>query len=73
VSQTGPKGTIMQPRILRRSEIETVIGLSRSSIYNMMAEGTFPKPMRLGRRAVGWLESDVTDWLSNCQRVGSEQ
>ena len=63
----------MQPRILRRSEIETVIGLSRSSIYNMMAEGTFPKPMRLGRRAVGWLESDVTDWLSNCQRVGSEQ
>ena len=63
----------MLPRILRRSEIETVIGLSRSSIYNMMAEGTFPKPMRLGRRAVGWLESDVTDWLSNCQRVGSEQ
>jgi prophage regulatory protein len=63
----------MQPRILRRSEIETVIGLSRSSIYNMMAEGTFPKPMRLGRRAVGWLESDVTDWLSNCHRVGSEQ
>ena len=63
----------MQPRILRRSEIETVIGLSRSSIYNMMAEGTFPKPMRLGRRAVGWLESDVTDWLSNRHRVGSEQ
>ena len=63
----------MQPRILRRSEIETVIGLSRSGIYNMMAEGTFPKPMRLGRRAVGWLESDVTDWLSNRQRVGSEQ
>lgn len=58
-------------RILRRPDVEHIIGLSRSSIYSMMERGTFPKPLVLGRRAVGWLESDVTDWLSNRQRVGA--
>ena len=50
-------------KILRRPAVEERVGLSRSSIYAMIAEGTFPRPVRLGRRAVGWTESAVQSWL----------
>lgn len=49
----------MVPKILRRSSVEELIGLSRSSIYAMMANNEFPKPVKLGRRAVGWREEDI--------------
>jgi prophage regulatory protein len=39
-------------------------GLSRSSIYQHMADGSFPRTVSLGARAVGWVESDVEDWIS---------
>jgi prophage regulatory protein len=55
----------MVARILRRPEVETRTGLSRSTIYAMMADGTFPKPIRLGKRAVGWRESDIAEWLES--------
>ena len=54
----------MSDRILRRGEVERVTGLSRSTLYSHMAEGTFPKPIKLGRRAVGWLESAIDAWLA---------
>jgi prophage regulatory protein len=38
-------------------------GLSRSSIYLRVAQGTFPKQVSLGARAVGWRESDVEAWI----------
>jgi prophage regulatory protein len=53
--------------ILRLPAVMANIGLSRSSIYLRIAEGTFPKPVSLGARAVGWLESDIQEWLR--QRV----
>ena len=55
----------MQNRILRRHEVESQIGLSRSSIYQMMSDGDFPLPIKLGKRAVGWREQDLNEWLSN--------
>jgi prophage regulatory protein len=42
--------------------VEHVTGLPRSSIYEQMAENTFPKPVPLGGRAVGWLEAEIIDW-----------
>ncbi len=59
----------MHNRILRRSQVEEQIGLSRSSIYQMMSDGEFPLPIKLGRRAVGWLETDVHEWLASRQRI----
>jgi prophage regulatory protein len=53
--------TILQ-KILRRPEVQNVTGLSCSSIYERMADGTFPKPIPLGGRAVGWLEAEIIDW-----------
>jgi len=54
----------MAERVLRRRELEARIGLSRSTLYSMMAEGEFPKPIHLGKRAVGWRESDIAEWLA---------
>ncbi|WP_376697239.1 helix-turn-helix transcriptional regulator [Wenzhouxiangella sp. EGI_FJ10305] len=49
--------------ILRLPHVKARTGLSRSTIYLRIAEGTFPKPISLGGRAVGWIESEVDDWL----------
>lgn len=49
--------------ILRRRDVQLMIRLSRSTIYKMIAEGNFPRPIKLGARAVGWRKSDITDWL----------
>jgi len=49
--------------ILRRRQVEARIGLSRSTIYLYIQEGAFPKPINLGTRAVGWLESEIDKWL----------
>ncbi len=52
-------------RIIRRREVETMTGRGRSAIYEMMAEGTFPKNVRVGKRSVGWIESEVQNWVSD--------
>jgi prophage regulatory protein len=57
----------MPNTVLRRPAVEARTGLSRSTLYAMMARGEFPQPVRLGLRAVGWRESDVTEWLESRQ------
>ena len=52
------------PRILRRKQVEEITGLSRSSIYARAKNGTFPAPISLGGDCVGWIESEITDWLN---------
>ena len=48
----------------RMNELTKVVGLGRSTIYVMVGEGRFPKPRKLGARAVGWLAEEVFLWLS---------
>jgi len=55
----------MADKHYRRTEVEDITGLSRSSIYDMMDRGDFPRPVRIGKRAVAWPESAISDWLSN--------
>lgn len=50
-------------RILRRPDVEAMTGLSRASIYKRMANGSFPRAYPLGGRIVGWLESEVQQWV----------
>jgi prophage regulatory protein len=59
----------MAEQILRRRQVELRIGVSRSTIYAWIGKGDFPAPVRLGTRAVGWLESDVERWLVERQRL----
>lgn len=56
--------TERQGRLLRRREVEAVTGLPRSTLYLKIAEGEFPRPVRLGKRAVAWREADVLDWIA---------
>lgn len=50
-------------RIIRLSEVLSNTGLARSTVYKYVADGSFPKPVSLGDRAVGWVESEVQDWI----------
>ena len=51
--------------LLRINEVTDRTRLSRSTIYNMMKAGTFPKSRRAGRQSIFWLESEINDWLEN--------
>jgi len=53
----------MPSMILRLPAVKARTGLSRSTIYLRVAAGTFPPPISLGARAVGWVESEVEQWL----------
>lgn len=55
----------MANAVLRLPLVKSRTGLSRSTIYLRIAEGSFPKPVSLGARAVGWLESDIEQWLTS--------
>lgn len=49
--------------ILRRRQVEERTGLPRSTIYDQMKKGNFPKPISLGARSVGWLSRDIDAWI----------
>jgi prophage regulatory protein len=53
--------------ILRLKHVKARTGLARSTIYQYVKDGAFPKPVQLGPRAVGWIESEVSGWI--CARV----
>jgi len=53
----------MLKTILRLPQVKARTGLSRSSIYLRMQSNNFPSPISLGGRAVGWLESDIDEWI----------
>ncbi len=55
------KITIM--KILKLKEVMDCTALSRSTIYKYVSEDSFPKPISLGARSVGWLESEVDEWI----------
>ena len=63
---SAPLATSVSPSGLRMVRIEEVsqrVGLSRSSLWRMATEGRFPKPRRLATHAVGWLDTELEDWL----------
>lgn len=53
----------MEQRILRLPTFKSLTGLSRSTIYLRMSEGSFPKQVNLGSRAVGWISSEIDHWI----------
>lgn len=55
-------------RFMRIPEVAHVTGLSRSTIYNCVEDGTFPAPVRLTARAIAWKESEIREWMDNRKR-----
>lgn len=50
--------------ILRRKQVEARTGLSRSTIYERIKTGTFPAPVSIGAKAVGWIEAEIEAWIA---------
>ncbi len=50
--------------IVRRKEVESRTGLSRSAIYERIQSGGFPRPVNLGAKAVGWVEAEIETWIA---------
>lgn len=50
--------------LLRRKQVESRTGLSRSSIYKLISEDNFPKPIKLGQKAVAWVDHQVDHWIA---------
>ena len=51
--------------ILRLPAVQNRTGLSRSTIYLRISEGKFPKPIKLGERASGWIEKEIDQWIDS--------
>jgi prophage regulatory protein len=55
--------TAASKRLIRRPEVESRTSLKRSTMYAYIKEGSFPRPIPLGPRAVAWLASEVDEWI----------
>lgn len=51
--------------VLRWPEVAKIVPISRSHAHALAAQGKFPKPIKLGPRASGWLESEINAWLAD--------
>lgn len=57
--------------ILRINEVKNITSMSNSTIYELIKTNKFPRPKRIGKRAVGWLENDIMAWLESRPQAGS--
>lgn len=70
--KTDERPTPAPRRILRRGEVTMRTGLSNATIHREIQAGRFPKPIALGRRAVGWIEAEIDAWLDARMRGRDE-
>ncbi len=49
--------------LLRATDVERITGLRKSKLYQLIAAGEFPKPIKLTERSVAWPESEVSGWV----------
>ena len=63
---TSPK----PEKIIRVSAVSHLTGLSRSTVNRLVRQNLFPKPRQISAGAVGWIESEVTDWIQTRPKVG---
>ncbi len=51
-------------KILKIHQVVEIVGISRSSVYNMVQRNDFPQPVKLGMRSSGWLQSEIDGWIA---------
>ncbi|RSU73145.1 hypothetical protein BRX37_16460 [Sphingomonas sp. S-NIH.Pt3_0716] len=51
--------------VLRTPEVTSLTGLSRSTIYRLMGDGSFPRQRKLGPNSVGWLHGEIANWINS--------
>ena len=55
----------MSLKLLKIKKVSQITGLGRSTIYGRVAEGTFPKPIKIGQRSSAWLDSEIQNWIED--------
>ncbi len=63
----------MASRILRLPTVLLRTGLSRSTVYARVAEGTFPRQLSLGPNTVGWREADINTWIDGLTAIRTRE
>ena len=63
----------MPVHLLKRRQVGEITTLSRASIYDMIKRGVFPKPIKIGERAVAWREADIIAWLDACMAAAADE
>ena len=58
-------GNFNSAQIWRMKNLISIVRLSRSNIYSQVKNGAFPPPILLGKRCVGWLQSDIEEWAAS--------
>jgi prophage regulatory protein len=62
-----------ESKVLRCPQVQQRTGLSRSTLYSLFASNQFPRPIKLTSRSVGWLSSDVDEWISSRKSTASSK
>lgn len=57
----------MTAKLIRLPTVKEMTGMATSTIYAMMSRGEFPKPIKLGARAVAWKVEDIASWIDTRQ------
>jgi prophage regulatory protein len=61
----------MHDEILRKPRVLAIAGIGHTTLYKAIKDGTFPAPLKLGIRAVGWRKSDIDAWLAGLKSSGA--
>ncbi len=59
------KPVVTRDRFIRLPELENLISCKKSTVYTMLKQGTFPRPVRLSARMVAWSETAVMKWMQD--------
>ena len=70
--QPTPSKTAQPERLLRLPDVEALVGLRKSSIYDAVKRGDFPAPVKLSRRAVCWPASAIDAWIAERIKAGGQ-
>ena len=62
----------MEQKILRRLDVQRITGLSKATLWRLVKAGDFPRPIRLGARAVGWKADEISAWIESRPRATNE-
>jgi prophage regulatory protein len=61
-------------QVLRLPAVKARTGLSRTTLYRQVSCGEFPRPVSIGKRAIGWVEAEIEGWIDSriTQRPNSQ-
>ena len=59
--------------ILRMKDVCSELGVSRASVYRLLQSGGFPKPLKLGKRAIGWERYHIQQWLESLRSASQTE